>query len=38
MIAMDNDRLLEKINELEKYVRELDEYLPEEHEAERPHE
>jgi len=32
MMIMDTDRLLEKINELEKYLRELDEYLPEEEE------
>ncbi len=32
MIFMDKDRLLEKMDELEKYLRELDEYLPEEEE------
>ena len=29
---MDKDRILEKIDELEKYLRELEEYLPEEEE------
>jgi len=28
MIKLDNDRLLEKIGELENYLRELEEYLP----------
>lgn len=32
MIFLDNDRLLEKMDELEKYLRELEEYLPEEEE------
>lgn len=32
MIFLDRDRLLEKMDELEKYLRELDEYLPEEEE------
>ncbi len=30
MIYLDKDRLFEKINELENYLRELEEYLPEE--------
>lgn len=30
MIFLDRNRLLEKIDELEKYLRELDEYLPDE--------
>ncbi len=30
---LDKDRILEKIDELEKYLRELEEYLPEEKEA-----
>jgi uncharacterized protein YutE (UPF0331/DUF86 family) len=29
---LDKDRILEKIHELEKYLRELEEYLPEEEE------
>lgn len=32
MIFLDKDRILEKMDELEKYLRELDEYLPEEEE------
>lgn len=32
MIFLDKDRLLEKMDELEKHLRELDEYLPEEKE------
>ena len=28
MIYLDKDRLFEKIDELENYLRELDEYLP----------
>jgi uncharacterized protein YutE (UPF0331/DUF86 family) len=32
-MTLDNDRLLEKMDELEKYLRELDEYLPEEEEG-----
>jgi len=32
MMIMDNDRLLEKIDELENYLRELEEYLPEQEE------
>ncbi len=32
MILLDKDRLYEKMDELEKYLRELDEYLPEEEE------
>lgn len=32
MSFLDNDRLLEKMDELEKYLRELEEYLPEEEE------
>ncbi len=32
MIFLDNDRLLEKMDELEKYLRELEEYLPEKEE------
>ncbi|MDD5474735.1 MAG: DUF86 domain-containing protein [Candidatus Methanoperedens sp.] len=32
MIFLDKDRLLEKMDELEKYLRELDAYLPEEEE------
>jgi uncharacterized protein YutE (UPF0331/DUF86 family) len=32
MIFLDNDRLLEKMDGLEKYLRELEEYLPEEEE------
>lgn len=31
-MLLDKDRLLEKMDELEKYLRELDEYLPEEEE------
>jgi uncharacterized protein YutE (UPF0331/DUF86 family) len=30
MISLDKDRLLEKIDELEKYLRELEEFLPDE--------
>ena len=29
MMKLDNDRILEKIDELENYLRELEEYLPE---------
>lgn len=32
MIFLDKDRILEKMDELEKYLRELEEYLPEEEE------
>jgi uncharacterized protein YutE (UPF0331/DUF86 family) len=32
MMKLDNDRLLEKIDELENYLRELEEYLPEQEE------
>lgn len=32
MILLDNERLLEKIDELEKYLSELEEYLPPEEE------
>jgi uncharacterized protein YutE (UPF0331/DUF86 family) len=32
MIFLDKDRILEKMDELEKYLRELEEYLPEEKE------
>jgi uncharacterized protein YutE (UPF0331/DUF86 family) len=32
MTIMDNDRLLEKIDEMENYLRELEEYLPEQEE------
>jgi len=31
-MKLDNDRLLEKIDELENYLRELEEYLPEQEE------
>ena len=32
MISLDKDRLLEKMDDLEKYLRELEEYLPDEKE------
>ena len=32
MMFMDNDRLLEKIDELENYLRELEEYIPDQEE------
>jgi uncharacterized protein YutE (UPF0331/DUF86 family) len=32
MMILDNDRILEKIDELENYLRELEEYLPEQEE------
>jgi len=32
MMKLDNDRLIEKIDEMENYLRELEEYLPEQEE------
>ena len=32
MMKLDNDRILEKIDEMENYLRELEEYLPEQEE------